>query len=296
MPEATTRLAALRSGQVDWIEAPPPDAVPTLKGAGFEIVTGSYPHVWPWTLNLAKADAPWGDVRVRRAINYCVNRDGLVTLLNGLAEPAVGIFKKTDPYFGHPTQQYTYDPAKAKALLQEAGYGPDKPVRAKVMISTSGSGQMQPLPMNEFLQQNLKECGFDISFEVVEWGTMLVALRNAPTAPQALGSDAMNISLPPSTDVSQMALYFVSSNAAPKGRNWSNWKNEQFDSLISRIEVSSAQQQILADAQKAHELIVDDAPWVFIVHDRNSRAMTKKVKGFTSAQSWFQDFTTVYME
>jgi peptide/nickel transport system substrate-binding protein len=31
------------------------------------------------------------------------------------------------------------------------------------MISTSGSGQMLPLPMNEFLQQNLKECGFDVS-------------------------------------------------------------------------------------------------------------------------------------
>jgi peptide/nickel transport system substrate-binding protein len=296
MPEATTRLAALRSGQVDWIEAPPPDAVPNLKGAGFEIVTGSYPHVWPWTLNLAKADAPWSDVRVRRAINYCVNREGLVTLLNGLAEPAVGIFKKTDAYFGNPREQYTYDTAKAKALLKEAGYGPDKPLRAKVMISTSGSGQMQPLPMNEFLQQNLKECGFDISFEVVEWGTMLVALRNAPTSQQALGSDAMNISLPPSTDISQMALYFLSSNAAPKGRNWSNWKSEQFDNLISRIEASSDQQQILADARKAHELIVDDAPWVFIVHDRNARAMTKKVKGFISAQSWFQDFTTVYME
>jgi len=47
MPEATTRLAALRSGQVDWIEVPPPDAVPSLKAAGFEIVTNSYPHVWP---------------------------------------------------------------------------------------------------------------------------------------------------------------------------------------------------------------------------------------------------------
>lgn len=52
MPEATTRLAALRSGQVDWIEVPPPDAVPSLKAAGFAIVTNSYPHVWPWVMNL----------------------------------------------------------------------------------------------------------------------------------------------------------------------------------------------------------------------------------------------------
>ena len=45
IPEPTTRLSALRSGQVDWIEVPPPDAVPSLKAAGFEIVTNSYPHV-----------------------------------------------------------------------------------------------------------------------------------------------------------------------------------------------------------------------------------------------------------
>ncbi len=41
-------MAALRSGQVDWIEVPPPDAIPSLKQAGFDITTNSYPHVWPW--------------------------------------------------------------------------------------------------------------------------------------------------------------------------------------------------------------------------------------------------------
>ena len=45
---------------------------------------------------------------------------------------------------------------------------------------------MLPLPMNEFLQQNLKECGFDIAFEVVEWGTMLVAF--AQPADRAAGA------------------------------------------------------------------------------------------------------------
>jgi ABC-type transport system substrate-binding protein len=85
---------------------------------------------------------------------------------------------------------------------------------------------------------------------------MFVALRNAPTSQQALGSDAMNIRLPPSTDISQMALYFLSSNAAPKGRNWSNWKNEQFDNLISRIEMSTDQEQILADARKDDACVV----------------------------------------
>jgi peptide/nickel transport system substrate-binding protein len=296
MPEPTTRLAALRSGQVDWIEVPPPDAVPSLKAAGFEIVTNSYPHVWPWVMNFGKPDTPWSDVRVRRAINYCVNRDGVVTLLNGLAEPAVGVYNKNDKLFGSPKEHYAYDPAKAKALLKEAGYGPDKPVKAKIMISTSGSGQMLPLPMNEFLQQNLKECNFDISFEVVDWGTMLLALRNPPTAPQALNSDAMNISLAHPTEFSRFTTFFLSNTFPPNGVNWANWKNPEFDALVDKIEKSSDPEEITANIRKAHEVLVDEAVWVFIVHDRNPRAMTKHVKGFTSAQSWFQDFTTVDMQ
>src|ERR1700681_1651564 len=45
IPEANTRLAALRSGRVDWIEVPPPDGIPSLKQAGFVISTGFYPPV-----------------------------------------------------------------------------------------------------------------------------------------------------------------------------------------------------------------------------------------------------------
>ncbi|MNL60690.1 hypothetical protein D3C87_1845260 [compost metagenome] len=46
---------------------------------------------------------------------------------------------------------------------------------------------------------------------------------------------------------------------------------------------------------KAHAIIVDEAPWLFIVHDLNPRAMSKKVQGFSPAQSWSQDFTTISM-
>src|SRR3979411_381659 len=53
IPEANSRLAALRSGQVDWIEVPPPDGIASLKSAGFIISTNSYPPVSPWMYNLA---------------------------------------------------------------------------------------------------------------------------------------------------------------------------------------------------------------------------------------------------
>jgi len=47
---------------------------------------------------------------------------------------------------------------------------------------------------------------------------------------------------------------------------------------------------------QAHALVVDEAPWVWIVHDLNPRAMSPHVKGFHPAQSWAQDFTSITME
>ena len=295
MPEATTRLAALRSGQVDWIEVPPPDAIPSLKSAGYEIVTNSYPHIWPWVFDVESDASPFKDKKVRQAANYCIDRDGMVELLNGVAEPSYGFFKKSDPHFGNPENEYTYDPEKAKALLAEAGFAEGDKVSAKIMISTSGSGQMLPLPMNEYLQQTLAECGFDIEYEVVEWGTMLVAFRNEMGTPQTLGANALNMSLVTS-DISQMARWFWSDNFTPKGSNWAHWKNEEFDTLLAEIQASTDPEVIDKNITRLNEILVDEAPWMWIVHDLNARAMDPKVKNFTSAQSWFQDFTPITIE
>ena len=295
MPEATTRLAALRSGQVDWIEVPPPDGIQSLRAAGFNITTGSYPHVWPWMLQTG-GDSPLSDVRVRQGLNYCVDRAGLVTLLSGTAEPSVGWLKPTDPAFGNPQNRYGFDPARGRRLLAEAGYGPQRPLTFKVMISTSGSGQMLPLPMNEFMQQNLREaCGVNVSFEVTEWNTLLNATRAAPGAPMLQGSVALNPSSP-SSDPSVAARYFLQAFVPPNGFNWPQWRDEQFETAFNRLERASSPAEFNAAYAAAHERLVDNPPWLYIVHDLNPRAMSRRVRGFTSAQSWFQDLVTVEVQ
>src|SRR5215831_16381649 len=116
MPEATTRLAALRTGQVDWIEVPPPDAIPSLRQAGFQIFLRSYPHNWTHTLNLSRP--PWDNKAVRQAANYAIDREGLCkSLLNDTCIPAIGEIYPGHPWFGNPTQRYEYNPTKARELL-----------------------------------------------------------------------------------------------------------------------------------------------------------------------------------
>ena len=238
--------------------------------------------------------SPFKDVRVRQAINYAVDREGLCKLLNGSAKPAVGLYPPDNPVFGTPKNRYTYDPERAKALLKEAGYGPGKPMKAKIMISTSGSGQMMPIPMNEFMQQNFKAAGMDIDFDVVEWGTMLVAIRNAPTAPQSHGVDGVNISLS-FTDPSSMFRYYAIDSFSPTNYNWGHWSNQEFTDLVRKAQATFSADEQMELLQKAHAIVVDEAPWLYIVHDLNPRAMNKKVTGFKPAQSWSQDFTQITM-
>jgi ABC-type transport system substrate-binding protein len=296
IPEANARLAALRARQVDWIEVPAPDGLPSLKQAGFTITTGSYPHVWPWFYNIGAANSPFKDVKVRQALNYCLDRQGLVTLLNGTAEPSAGWLKTTDPNFGSPQNRYKYDAAKGKALLAEAGYTAQKPLSFKMMISTSGSGQMLPLPMNEYVQQSLKEsCGVEVDFNVVEWQVLLNAGRATPDSPSLQGSMGLNISSP-SSDVGVMARYFSSANFSPNGFNFEQWKDDVFDASLKTMAEASDAAVIAEATRKAHERLVDNPPWLYIVHDLNPRAMSPKVKGFVSPQSWFVDLTLVSMQ
>ena len=75
IPDPNARTAALLSGQVDWIEAPAPDAIPRIESQGFKVVSKVYPHVWSWHLSRVEG-SPWNDIRVRKAANLAIDREG----------------------------------------------------------------------------------------------------------------------------------------------------------------------------------------------------------------------------
>jgi ABC-type transport system substrate-binding protein len=292
MPDATTRVAALLSGEVDWVEAPPPDSVPQLKAAGMQIVTNVYPHVWPYQLSTLPT-SPFHDIRVRKAANLAIDRDGLVKLLGGLAVPAKGMVTPTCPWFGKPTFDLRYDPDEAKRLLKDAGYGPDNPVKVHFLISTAGSGQMQPLPMNEFVQDNLKDCWFDVSFETMDWESLRARRRGGTDAPENKGADGINNSwsfVDPDIGLITAAWSVMK---PPRGVNWGDFSDPIADDLASRakVEFDVAKQNDLLG--QLHARIVDQAMWIWVVHDLNPRALAPNVKGFVSAQAWVQDLTPV---
>jgi ABC-type transport system substrate-binding protein len=297
MPEAATRTAALLAGQVDWIEVPAPDAIPRLKQGGMVIVTNKYPHNWAYQPSMVEG-SPWTDIRVRKAANLAIDRAGLNKLLGGLMIESKGVVYPGHPWFGSPKFDIKYDPAEAKKLLAEAGYSATKKPKIKIAISTSGSGQMLPLPMNEYVQENLNAVGFDTQFEVMEWNTLVTFSFQPVTGDAATkaGVNAVNISRATVDPYSAFMRLYHSSFVPPAGANWGILKDPKIDELINTAHTSfdrAAQTKALADV---HSYIVDQAYWVYIAHDLNPRAMNPKVKGFVQAQSWFQDLTPIEMK
>ncbi|CUX55994.1 Putative oligopeptide ABC transporter (substrate binding protein) [Agrobacterium tumefaciens str. CFBP 5621] len=295
LPEPNTRVAALRSGQVDWIEAPAPDSVKSLKDAGFSIVTNSYPHNWTWHLSRVEG-SPWNDIRVRKAANLAVDREGLNELLGGLSVPAQGYLPPGHQWFGKPTFKLEYNVEEAKKLMAEAGYGPDKPITTKVVISSSGSGQMLPLAMNEYIQQTLSEIGINVEYEVADWNTVINIWRAGAKDPSAKGASAINYSYFIQDPFTALIRQSQCNLAPPNGTNWGFYCDQEMDALFSQVRNTfdaAEQDKVL---QKIHEKYVNDALFLMVTHDVNPRAMSTKVKGFVQAQNWFQDFSTISMD
>ncbi|HYZ64082.1 MAG TPA: ABC transporter substrate-binding protein [Acetobacteraceae bacterium] len=285
MPEASTRTAALLSGQVNFVEAPTPDAIPRLKSAGMNVITNFYPHNWSYQLNFV--NGPFKDKRVRQAANYALNRADFVELLGGVAIEGPADFPPSSPWYGKP-MLYKYDLAKAKSLLQQAGC---LPCKITLAISTSGSGQMQPLPMNELLKSQLEEAGFQVNFKVMDWNALLALARGGvDTAPDV---DGINVSRAVQDPINGMTRFMQKVQWSPNGGNWGHYHSEKAEQLISTAfnEFDPAKRDEML--RRVHEFMVDEAVMIWVVHDLNPRALSPKVQNFVQAQSWFQDLTPI---
>src|SRR4029077_6195938 len=167
--------------------------------------------------------------RVRQAANYALNREDVKDLLNGMMLEGYATVPPSLPFYGNPVL-YTHDPAKAKVLLKEAGC---LPCKATFAISTSGSGQMMPLRMNELVKSPMDAAGFDVKLETMDWNALIaVAREGIEKFPQY---DAINVSRGSQGPFNALVRHVWSGAWAPKGANWGHHGNPAMDKLIEEI-------------------------------------------------------------
>lgn len=295
LPEANARTAALLSGQVDWIEAPAPDAMDQIKAKGHKIYANGQPHLWPWQFSFTEG-SPWQDIRVRKAANLCLNRDELQAYLNGYMVPATGTYEEGHPWRGKPKFQISYDPDTAKALMADAGYSANNPIKVTVQTSSSGSGQMQPLPMNEYIQQSLKECYFDVTIDVKEWNTLFTNWRQGAKSSSAAGADAINVSASTMDPFFGLIRFASKSAFPPVSNNWGFFSDPEIETLISKVKNSFDPAEFDKASGDLNAAMIDQVPFLYVAHDVGPRAISPKVTGVVQPQSWFIDLAIVDKE
>ncbi|MCK8783789.1 ABC transporter substrate-binding protein [Roseomonas sp. NAR14] len=288
----SARAAALLSGQVDWIEAPAPDVIDSMKARGFRIVTSRMAHVWPWQPSLLEG-SPWRDKRVRQAANLCVDRGDLVVLNGGLAEPAAGQVRRDHPWFGNPGFRLRHDPAEARRLMEAAGYSAQRRAAVTVLVTPGGSGQMQSLPMNEYLQQAMGQCHFDVKLEVLEWGTLFTNWREGPRAPAARGANATNVSIATIDPFFAIARFADSRMAPPVSNNWGFVNDPELDRLTAAARLAFGPGALDQAVARIHERLVDEAMMLWFVHDVSPRALGPRLAGYRAPNGFFVDWSSL---
>src|SRR5437763_3918535 len=173
IPDSTVRLANLRSGQLDFIERLAASDVPQLKSdARFKIAKITEIGYQGITINVGKSElaqktALGKDPRVREAFELALDRDGIVQVaMDGEADVGNQWVAPTNPFYAKNVPIPKRDVARAKALLKEAG-NPNPEVT--LMTPTTADGQR----IAQVVQAMVKEAGFDVKIQSVEFATSL---------------------------------------------------------------------------------------------------------------------------
>jgi peptide/nickel transport system substrate-binding protein len=271
--EDQARLTELLTGSLDLIVGVPPDFVGQLEQSpkvGLLKQVGA--HVWYLGINNQKK--PFDDKRVRQALNYAVNKDAIVRdVLKGTGAVSAGpVLPNT--WGADPTlKPYPYDPERAKKLLAEAGH--PNGFATTLWVPESGSGMQSPVAMSTVIQSNLRAVGVNVSLQTMEWGAFLAKLRTKE-------QDLFALSWMAGAEDPDLVVYPLlhSSQWTPNGPNRALYRNARLDDLLQQARTVTDQARRAELYREAQRILADDPPWIFIDHEVQIAASSRRVQGF----------------
>jgi peptide/nickel transport system substrate-binding protein len=290
IPEPTARVSALLNGEVDMIVVVPPDSIEQIKGDS-NLTYEQGPSLHYWFIQLNTKAKPFDDVRVRQAVNYAVDKEGLANdILQGSAVPATQPMPAANWSYNPDVKGYPYDPDKAKQLLTDAGYGDG--FKTKMIIPQSGSGMIIPVQMNEYIQGNLADVGIDVEIQSYEWVSYLGIWAKGLTDEITMGNQSIMASDP------YVANFLLAGGFTPADGGWNigYYENPDVDKLLADALATADKEQRKQLYYQAWAKITEDAPWIFVVNDLQPMAFKTKVKGYVTNPAYVIDFTTITIE
>jgi peptide/nickel transport system substrate-binding protein len=292
IPDPSARLAALQNGEVDMIYS---SAIPATEVAR----VGKFPGIQLRFSKIQTAgyqayinmrNAPYSDRRVRQALAHAIDRAFIRnTVFPGLSGNMVGPVPPTSPLCNKALVDYALDPAKANALLDEAGF-PRKGDGVRFTLRyLYGANDLPAAKIGDIMSRNLAAVGIKVLARPLDRG----ALIDIAFAKNEFDMTAASFSLGPDPDVGVERFYNSNNIFNIQAVNNSNYVNPEVDKLFDeqRVQLDFAKRKAIYD--RIQEIVWNDIPvFPFCTYALpgafNSKAVTGIFDGEASAR---EDFT-----
>ncbi len=283
IPDESVRRTSLVSGDVDWVISVPPQSVDQLKSQDGvtvdETPAGAY---WYIGVNTDRsADSPLAKPEVRQAISFAINRDNVAAAAQfGLATPTQDPIPSSSPW-AYDYSPYEYNPDKAKQMLADAGY-PDG-FSMEIMPTTQYEESIRAA---QVIQSDLGKVGIKVDINTLEWAQWLEEEGKGNYDTYVCSWNAL-------VDPDD---YFYAQHKTGEVFNFTGYSNDKVDQLLEqgrRTQGFDARKPIY---QQVNQMIVDDAPYIYLYNPDNVNAFRDYVKGYQARSDQAIRFVTTWLD
>ena len=273
LPDPLTLRLAFETHQVDFWNVDPWAVKSFEHDKRFDLFSGSgnmYNYIG-WNLRRPL----FQDLRVRKALAQAVNIPQMIKyIIYGRGTQSTGIFTPKMWFFDPKVQPLPYDPAAARALLDEAGWkpGPDG-IRVKdgkrlsfTLLTNNGNEVRRDIAT--LVQDDLKQIGVEVKVEIYEWAVLLKRFVNKGEF------DAIVLGWGLGNDFDQYAIWH-SSQTHPEELNFVDYQNPKVDRLLTDLRQEYNRPEILKLAANLQQTIYNDQPYLFLFVPESTSVLWK---------------------
>lgn len=260
LPDDNAALNALTSGDVQVLSPVNANMTGKLKSSGkytVKATEGSDKFVLAFNCTGAKT----ADKRVRQAIRYAINHKEIIASRGGVDAALGGPIPSVDPGYEDLTGLYPYNPAKAKSLMQQAGYSTNHPLKLTLTYANVYGSEL-----GEQLRSQLSRIGIDLNVNTVEFSTWLQDVHTNGDYDLSLVDHAESHDF---YKWSQPDYYY-------------HYDNAQVQALYAKALAATDEQDSAQYLKQAARIVSEDAPADWLFAYRVSVAQAKGVTGFPS--------------
>jgi peptide/nickel transport system substrate-binding protein len=273
VPETTTQRLLIERGDVDIADTVSVDSLDALRKID-SLKVEVNPSPAYLRLIMRNHEGPLADRRARQAMSYAFDYDGMISkIMKGAARRWYGPLP--EGWLGHAkdARRYTYDPAKARQLFQEAGLL-DRGVRLRYIYIGAVPYQRDA---GILLQAALRQFGIELELAEQPSGATLMALMYNPDAPVQL---IANIVTPFIPDPDQFRLRYHSSGVG--GLNGSIYRNPRVDALLEEAARSTRERERARLYSESHKILAEDAVDIWVMAVDDVKVFRKVIKGWVT--------------